>query len=696
MTSKTRMALLIGSSLSFTATPAMAQGQERALTDIVVTGHRAETMTAEGEPSTTTVPLPDGAEIVAQLPGAAVTDNGPLSGQVQYHGVNGERVATLINGQSFATGGPNAMDPPMHYAPALLIDRVEVARAIGPVRSGPSLGGQVNAVLLSPSFGEGGALTATGLIRTQYRSADDSYGVGGMVGVANDSVRVGVIAAYEKGDDLRFPGGRIASTGFKRSIYGITIGAQAGPGEIEFEYRRQETDQSGNPPFSMDIIYFDTDFLRMAFTGDLTESVQLQVRGGHVAVRHLMDNNSFRTPPTDPTRFRESFATSDSFNGGASLRFGKADSYVMVGGDFDLHTKYMAISNPNNPAFFITAFNDTTTDRLGGFVEARGSLGALNAEIGVCYDHYAQNAKAPVLGSGVMGGPVTLATMFAAEDRRWSGNALDASARLWLYAGAFTPRLVIAYKHRAPTTVERYGWLTIEASGGLADGNIYRGNRALKIERAAIIEAGFDYEANGFTLRPTVYYRRMDDYIQGTPFDNTPGVLNTPVEMVSAANGDPTPLMFRNVDAEIYGADVDVGIALPAGFRFDGVASYVRGKRRDIDDNLYRIAPPNARLTLSYANGGFSLFAQTHLVARQDDVSITNGEAASGGYALFNAGGGFSIGGLNLNAGVENIFDRYYTEHLSGYNRIMGSDVPLLSRLPGAGRSVWVRASFAF
>lgn len=696
MRKTTISALLLSSSLSLLATPALAQGQDRILTDIVVTGHRAETMTAEAQPTTTAVPMPDGAEIVAQLPGAAVTDNGPLSGQVQYHGVAGERVSTLINGQSFATGGPNAMDPPMHYAPALLIDRVEVARAIGPVRSGPSFGGQVNAVLLSPAFTQGDALTATGIVRANYRSADDSFGVGGMVGVANDTVRVGVIAAYEKGDDLRFPGGRIASTGFERSIYGITIGAQTGPGEIEFEYRRQETDKSGNPPFSMDIIYFDTDFLRMAFTGDLTDSLQLQVKGGHVAVRHLMDNNSFRTPPADPTRWRESFASSDSFNGGAALRFGKADSYVMVGADFDLHKKYMAISNPNNANFFITAFNDTTTDRIGGFIEARGSLGALNGEIGVRYDHYAQSAKAPVYGTAVVGGPVTLANMFTAEDRRWSSDAVDASARLWLDAGALTPRLVIAYKHRAPTTVERYGWLTIEASGGLADGNIYMGNRALKIEKAAMVEAGFDFESGGFTLRPTVYYRRIDDYIQGTPFDATPGVINTPVEMVSAANGDPTPLMFRNVDAEIYGADVDVGIALPAGFRFDGVASYVRGKRRDVDDNLYRIAPPNARLTLSWNGGGFNLFAQTQLVAKQSEVSVTNGEAASGGYALFNAGGGFTLGGLTLNAGVENIFDKYYTEHLSGYNRIMGSDVPVMSRLPGAGRSVWVRVGFAF
>ena len=112
--------------------------------------------------------------------------------------------------------------------------------------------------------------------------------------------------------------------------------------------------------------------------------------------------------------------------------------------------------------------------------------------------------------------------------------------------------------------------------------------------------AGFDWNGESAYARPLVYYRRLDDFIQGVPFDATPGVLDTPVEMVSAASGDPTPLRFANIDAEICGADIAFGTRLAGLLRLDGVASFVRGKRRDISDNLYRIAPASARVALSW------------------------------------------------------------------------------------------------
>ncbi|HBU61039.1 MAG TPA: TonB-dependent receptor, partial [Oceanicaulis sp.] len=61
---------------------------------------------------------PDAAGLAARLPGAALIDNGALSGQVQYRGLYGSRVAVRLDGQAFHSGGPNLMDPPLHYAPA--------------------------------------------------------------------------------------------------------------------------------------------------------------------------------------------------------------------------------------------------------------------------------------------------------------------------------------------------------------------------------------------------------------------------------------------------------------------------------------------------------------------------------------------------------------------------------------------------
>lgn len=82
--------------------------------------------------------------------------------------------------------------------------------------------------------------------------------------------------------------------------------------------------------------------------------------------------------------------------------------------------------------------------------------------------------------------------------------------------------------------------------------------------------------------------------------------------------------------------------------------------------------------------------------AAQNRVSTTNSEAATRGYVLANLTGHWLIrDGLRLEAGVENLFNRQYLEHLAGYNRIAQWDVPVGARLPGPGRSAFIRLRWA-
>jgi iron complex outermembrane receptor protein len=225
----------------------------------------------------------------------------------------------------------------------------------------------------------------------------------------------------------------------------------------------------------------------------------------------------------------------------------------------------------------------------------------------------------------------------------------------------------------------------------------YEGNQALEPEVAWIAEAGFDWENDWLMLRPTVFYRRVDGFIQGTPFDATPGVINTPVEMVASMSGDPTPLMFRNTDAELYGVDLDLVLRPLASLELVGTASVVRGQRRDIADDLYRIPPANLRLSATWTSGRLALGAELFAAADQNRVSLTNGELPGEGYATIGLFARFGFAeGLALEGGVENLLDEAYAPHLSGRSRVGASDVPLLERLPGPGRGVWARLTAQF
>ena len=441
----------------------------------------------------------DATAIAARVPGGAFFGNGALSGQLSYRGLAGQRVLGRVNGQRFATGGPNAMAPPFHYAPSVLVERIDVARGVAPVSQGPSLAGAVNAQLFETDFGDGASLSPDLRFTSQYRSVDNSYAVGFMAGVSNENWRFGVIASREEGDDYEFPGGTAVGTSFERNLYGAHAGFQTGAGELFIEYRRSETDPTGNPPSFLDIVFFDTDFVQGGFRGEIADDVQLSLRLGHVSIAHLMDNQTTRNPVAPPTRARATFADADTSTAELAVRFGEENSYVEIGADTELTDKFVTITNPLNDAFFLESQPNVEAERLGAFAQWRGGVGRVQFELGARIDSTRQSSGAPQLGAAVPMGPRRLAAAFTAADRGVRQMTVDTVLRSWIPLGDVIPRVTLARKERVASLLERFGWLPTEGSFGLADGNIYVGNLRLEPETAWIAELGFDLETDVFS-----------------------------------------------------------------------------------------------------------------------------------------------------------------------------------------------------
>ncbi|MCR9194797.1 MAG: TonB-dependent receptor [Hyphomonas sp.] len=689
--------LLGGTSLAALGAPALAQDADPALQDvIIVTGSRVDNATElRVSPDAAPVFGNDVTLLTARTPGGARIGNGELSGQMQYRGLFGERLNLRVNGQRFASGGPNLMDPVFHYAPAPLVQAVVIDRGVSPVSSGPGLAGGADAVFKrvnysdneTPSFGYDFSLGG--------RSVNESLATGGVFGASTQDWRLSLLGSWEEGDDTEFADGTIAGTAFERGVYGLSGGLRTDLGEITLDLRRQNTGPSGNPPFPMDIIYFDTDFARLGYTntfGAATFEASLH----YTDVAHLMNNFSQRPAPP-AMRQRATFADATTRGFDASLAFSAFGGDLSIGLDGDVAEHNVTITNPNNLGFFVTPFPQIEIDRSGGFVEWTGVMAGINTELGLRIDQNSFEAGDAITGPALPMGPLNLAAAFNDADTSGEDTILDAVARIWTDPkNGLSWRATLAHKQQMPGYIQRFGWLPINASGGLADGNIYVGDLMLEPETALIAEAGFDYASTNAYLRPTVFLRQIDDYIQGVPFDDTVGVINSPVEMIASMNGDPTPLRWANVDARLYGFDLDAGYDFDGPLRVDGVINVVRGERRDIVDNLYRVAPPNLTLGLTWESAAWSITLEGRAVAEQDKVSRTNSEIETDAYAVVSLYGDWHVGdGVRLSAGVENLFDEIYRDHLSGYNRNGFGDVPVGERIPGAGRGLFLRLSFA-
>ncbi len=693
MPSKFNARHLSGAALLALATPAFAQDPDPALQDvIIVTGARINTAT-ETSVTPDAAPLQGGdiTYLTARTPGGARIGNGELSGQMQYRGLFGERLNLRVDGQRFASGGPNLMDPVFHYAPAPLVAAVNIDRGVSPVSAGPGLAGGADAVFKRIDYAGVGETRFGHDLTLGGRSINDSVSTGGVIGAAGEAWRVNLLGAWEEGDDTQFGDGVIGGTAFERGVFGLSAGTRGALGELTLDLRRQNTGPSGNPPFPMDIQYFDTDFARLGYARDFGE-IRLEASFHYTDVAHLMDNFSMRPTPS-PTRQRATFADATTRGGELSLSFPSIGGDLEIGLDGEKAEHDVTITNPNNAGFFVTPFPVVEMERFGSFAQWSGAVGAFNTQLGLRADQNRFDAGEVSLGPALPMGPRILASAFNGAARSGENTTLDAVARIWTpERGGLFWRATLARKQQMPGYIQRYGWLPINASGGLADGNIYVGDLALDPETAWIGEVGFDYSSTNAYLRPTVFVRQIDDYIQGVAFDATVGVADTPVEVIAGMNGDPTPLRWANVDARLYGFDVDGGYDFEGPLRLDGVLSYVRGERRDIDDNLYRVAPPNLTLGLTWEADVWSATFETRMVADQDKVSATNSEEATDGHVSLSAYGDWDIReGVTLSAGVENLLDEVYEDHLAGYNRNGFGDVPIGERLPGAGRGAFLR-----
>jgi iron complex outermembrane receptor protein len=411
-----------------------------------------------------------------------------------------------------------------------------------------------------------------------------------------------------------------------------------------------------------------------------------------------MDNFSQRPAPMGMQQ-RATFADATTNGFDASLSLPSFGGILSLGLDGEVSEHDVTITNPNNANFFVTPFPKIEMDRFGGFAEWTGQVSGVNAELGLRIDRNRYEAGEAVTGPALPMGPRNLAMAFNNNRVETSGDEtlVDAVARVWTTpVNGISWRATLAHKQQMPGYIQRFGWLPINASGGLADGNIYVGDLTLEPETALIAEAGFDYANRKAYLRPTVFVRQIDDYIQGAPFDATVGVIDSPVEMIASMNGDPTPLRWANVDARLFGVDLDAGYDFDGPLRVDGVLNLVRGERRDIDDNLYRVSPPNLTVGLTWESDVWSATFEARVVAEQNNISSTNSELETDSYSVFSLFGDWQVrDGVRVSAGVENLFDEVYRDHLSGYNRNGFGDVPVGERVPGAGRSLFFRISAA-
>jgi iron complex outermembrane receptor protein len=643
---------------------------------------------------------PDAAQLLKDAPGANVNGNGPLTGIPQYRGMYGSRIATSMDGRQIAPAGPNWMDPPLSYAAAGQLESLELYRGIAPVSvAQESIGGAVSVITNRGEFTNSDDFTLSGRLIGSAQSVNNGTHLNAAIYGGNRNHRIKVAAMTEAADDAEFPGGDITPSEYERQRYDIGYGFQTGGHTLQLDYSYSDTGEAGTAALPMDIDYIEGDLYSLAYTFDPGNDFSVETRLYGAELEHGMTNYQLRQAP-EGANWRRNTADSESLGFEINGVWQDEHGSWLAGIDSFSANHNSNIDNPNNPMFFVVNFNDAERAVNGVYLERQHSFNSnWRAELGARYNHVTMDAdEVDGTPAMIMQPAQMLRDAFNNADRKQTDNNVDLVAKAWYSSSDNLDWFAgMAQKHRSPSYQERYLWLPLQATAGLADGFTYTGNIELDAEVSRQLEAGFDFNNTTFTLSPRVFYSKVDDYIQGTPSEVAPAVMF--VNMMNMNNGtnNPAPLQFNNVDAELYGFDMDWAWHLNEHWTVGGLLNYVRGKRDDIDDNLYRIAPANTSIRLDYHASNWSAGAESVLYAKQDKVSDTNAEQETAGYGLVNLHGTWqAAAGLALSAGMDNVFDKGYQEHLGGYNRAANPDIAKGERLYGYGRNLFVRASYEF
>jgi iron complex outermembrane receptor protein len=201
------------------------------------------------------------------------------------------------------------------------------------------------------------------------------------------------------------------------------------------------------------------------------------------------------------------------------------------------------------------------------------------------------------------------------------------------------------------------------------------------------VEGGVEWENERVAVSCSIFYFWFHDYIYPFTIDRR-DVNRDGVEDVVRG--------FRNVDAQLYGGEGSA-IFKPLGpVSIPLSLSYVRGKNTSDDTNLPRIPPLEGRARVRVDVGRkvpwWAEFGG-RFAARQTKIDLDFPENETPGFAVFHLRGGFEVfGRLHVDAGVENLFDQEYTEHLTPWAAVGSGDLQQGDEIPEPGR--YVRIGF--
>jgi len=621
----------------------------------------------------------DVGEALAKIDGVWKLRKGGIANDVVLRGFQGANLTLTIDGARIYGACPGHMDPAAFHVDFAEVERVEVTKGSFDLASQGSLGGSVNVVRkrlpagfhLTPSLQWG----SFGYVNPSLSGAAGGERLQLQAGYSYRRS-----APFRDGAGLPMTAGAgyrpqfIDSTAFAVQTGWATLRFSPRQGQSgEISYTRQDGANTLYPYLQMDSPYDIAD--RLGATYRFGDRINLQ--GYYSRVIHWMTDDKRMSSPTAGAPF--SMATF------AHTRVAGARGVINVAkdvtGGFEIYQRNWDAVNSMRTAMMFADQNiipNVNTTVAGAYLQwSRQFTDRLRLTTGARLDTANMYARSNTIDLNLFEAYKGAANL----ERRDTNPSANVRVNYGL-GGSWEAFAGLGTSVRLPDAQERF-------FNQRRMGSDWVGNPALAPTRNNEVSAGLTFRRRGFYLKPLLFLSGLNNYIA---IHNQARLAPRPMVTNTMARS------YTGVDARIYGGEVSLGLPLGRRWLISGGASYARGSKDAQPElgifhtNLAEMPPLKGRTALRYGNRIWFAEAEGVAASAQRLTDTDLGETPTAGYAIANLKFGLHVKRMTLTFGIDNLFDRYYREHLSFQRDPFRAGI----RVPEPGRNLFVSVGYGF
>lgn len=650
-------------------------------------------------------------EAISTKPGISLLRDGIWASDVVIRGLGRDNLVVLVNGDRIETA--NNLSARLSMIDLNSVDRIEIIKGgTSAIYGSGGTGGVVNIYTKSGQFKKN--FSVNGILSGNYYSANEMFSSGLTVFLNSKNIYANIYTAFREASDTKSSGDVfIPNSSFKDNGFSVKSGIKFGnENYITLDYQRFYTPYAGIPggyplfPTNAIVTYkpaerqlygisYNKNYMK-GFITNLSAKLFFQNILRNVEV---FPNTKVTIPATGTSPARRVtnvsiYPDGEHYSKGILIQadFKTKKNNKLIGGIDSWQRKLTTSRVTNQKIETLDSSNNVTSTifqstgdipipdsrftSIGIFAQDEFSI--LNDKIflnlsgrvdGIYVSNEQSVSPLYITKNGVTNNnPSNQKVVWESlsdNDVSWSFN----TGGNYKFNDRLNFALNFSGSFRSPSLEERYQYIDL--------GSVVRiGNPYLEPELGYFISSSLKYWSEDINISLELFSNYLSDLVTEIPgtFENRPALIKTNIG-----------------NARFAGFDFESEFNFYKSFVLYGNASYVNGENLDNNSALPQIPPFNGRIGIKFNITKFATVNfNTVLFSAQNRIS--NGETSTPGYSLLNLYTDLNNINLNyfsvsLSAGIENIADERYINHLST-NRGSVTLEP--------GRNIFLKTKFIF